>query len=194
MTSLFDRYNLNAFERRLAVFVGLAVFLVINMILIWPRFSEWGEIQDKNGRMDQRMRTYQAQLAKARTLKKRLSELEGSGSDVIPEERANQLISLIQAKASEAKLPSPNIRPVRTGMADTSQEKFFEQKAYSLTVTTDTKELIDFLVAIGNDDSVVRVRDLDLKPESSKKNQLVCTMTLVANYQLQPSDKPGVKR
>ena len=194
MTSLFDRYNLNAFERRLAVFVGLAVFLVINMVLIWPRFSEWGEIQDKNGRMDQRMRTYQAQLAKARTLKQRLGELEGSGSDVIPEERANQLISLIQAKASEAKLPSPNIRPVRTGMADTSEEKFFEQKAYSLTVTTDTKELIDFLVAIGSDDSVVRVRDLDLKPESSKKNQLVCTMTLVANYQLQPSDKSGVKR
>ena len=194
MTSLFDRYNLNAFERRLAVFVGLAVFLVINMILIWPRFSEWGEIQDKNGRMDQRMRTYQAQLAKARTLKKRLGELEGSGSDVIPEERANQLISLIQAKASEAKLPSPNIRPVRTGLADTSEEKFFEQKAYSLTVTTDTKELIDFLVAIGSDDSVVRVRDLDLKPESSKKNQLVCTMTLVANYQLKPSDKSGVKR
>ena len=194
MNSFFDRYNLNAFERRLTVVVGMAIFLVINMILVWPRFSEWGEIQVKNDRANQRLRTFQTQLAKGSALKKRLSELENSGSDVIPAERANQLITIIQQKARDSKLPFPNVRPVRTSSADGGTEKFFEQKAYSLTVNTDSEELINFLVAIGSDDSVIRVRDLDLKPEPPKNNRLICNMTLVANYQLQPSDETGVKK
>ena len=194
MNSFFDRYNLNAFERRLTVVVGMAIFLVINMVFIWPRFSEWGEIRAKNEKANQRLRTFQAQLNKGRALKNRLTELENSGSDVIPAERANQLITTIQQKARDSNLPFPNVRPVRTGTVDNNEEKFFEQKAYSLTVNTDSKELIDFLVAIGSDDSVIRVRDLDLKPEPPKNNRLICNMTLVANYQLQPSDESGVKK
>ena len=194
MNSFFDRYNLNAFERRLTVIVGMAIFLVINMVLVWPRFSEWGEIQAKNERANQRMRTFQAQISKGKALKTRLTELKNSGSDVIPAERANQLITTIQQKARDSNLPFPNVRPVRTGLADTNEEKFFEQKAYSLTVNTDAAELINFLVAIGSDDSVIRVRDLDLKPEPPKNNRLICTMTLVANYQLQPSEDTGVRK
>ena len=194
MNSFFDRYNLNAFERRLTVIVGMAIFLVINMILVWPRFSEWGEIQAKNERANQRMRTFQAQISKGKALKARLTELENSGSDVIPAERANQLITTIQQKARDSNLPFPNVRPVRTGLADNNEEKFFEQKAYSLTVNTDSAELINFLVAIGSDDSVIRVRDLDLKPEPPKNNRLICNMTLVANYQLQPSEETGVRK
>ena len=194
MNSFFDRYNLNAFERRLTVVVGMAIFLVLNMVLVWPRFSEYGEIQAKNDKANQRLRTFSAQISKGKALKDRLTELENSGSDVIPAERANQLITIIQQKARESNLPFPNVRPVRTGMADTGEEKFFEQKAYSLTVNTDSDELIAFLVAIGSDDSVIRVRDLDLKPEPPKNNRLICNMTLVANYQMQPSEDSGVKK
>ncbi|MCS1411563.1 MAG: hypothetical protein M2R45_04763 [Verrucomicrobia subdivision 3 bacterium] len=194
MNSFFDRYNLSAFERRLAVVVVMAVFLVINTVFVWPRFNEWGEIRVKIDRANQKLRTYQAQLTKGPALKKRLAELEDAGSDVIPAERANQLITVIQQKARDSKLPFPNIRPVRTRLADDGKEKFFEQKAYSLTVTTDPEELIAFLVAVGSDDSVIRVRDFDLKPEPPKNHRLICNMTLVANYQLQPSEDSGVKR
>ena len=47
MQSFFDKYNLNAFERRLVVIVGLVVFLIINMALVWPQFADWGEIGKK---------------------------------------------------------------------------------------------------------------------------------------------------
>lgn len=194
MNSFFDRYNLNAFERRLTVVVGMAIFLVINMVFIWPRFSERTELAARMEKANQRMRTYDAQIKKGRVLKQRLAELEDSGSDVLPAERANQLVSLIQQKARESNLPFPNVRPVKTALADVGGEKFFDQKAYSLRVTTEANELIAFLVAIGSDDSVVRVRDLDLKPEPPKNNRLICNMTLVANYQLQPSEESGVKR
>ncbi len=194
MNSFFDRYNLNAFERRLTVVVGMAIFLVINMVLVWPRFSEYGELRTKMSKAEQRLRTYGTQLSKAPALKRQLTELEGSGSDVIEAERANQLIKVIQQKARESKLPFPNVRPVNTGLADDTQEKFFEQKAYALTVNTDYQELVAFLIAIGSDDSVIRVRDLDLKPEPPKNHRLIVSMTLVANYQLQPSEKPGVNR
>ena len=43
MTSFFDKLNLRPGEPRLLVLVGLAGFVVLNVIFVWPRFGELGD-------------------------------------------------------------------------------------------------------------------------------------------------------
>ena len=193
MNAFFDRYNLSAFERRLTVIVGMAIFLVINMMFIWPQFSEGEEIKEKTDKAHQRLRTYRAAIENGKALKTRLTELERAGSDVLPAERANQLVTIIQTTAAQTKLPAPSVVSARMALSDPSKEQFFEQIGYSVSTTTDSDPLIAFLIAIGSNDDVIRVRDLDLKPETNKRNRLQCKMTLVANYKKQPSEKTGVQ-
>ncbi len=96
---------------------------------------------------------------------------------------------MIQDQARKSQLPTPNISPVRLSNERSTNNVFFDQKAYRLTVTTEDMNLVDFLVAIGSGDSMIRVHDLDLKPKPPQNSQLICNMTLVANYQKQPSEE-----
>ncbi|MDA0749602.1 MAG: hypothetical protein O2964_02700 [Verrucomicrobia bacterium] len=189
MQAFFDRYNLSAFERRLVVVVGLVVFIILNMALVWPRFSDWGEMGQKMEQARQKIASYNRLISKSTQFKAKLTELEGIGSNVSTESQANDLIRLIQDQARRSKLPTPNISPVRISNDHSTNNVFFDQKAYRLTVTTDDMELIDFLVSIGSGESMVRVHDLDLKPKPPQNSELTCNMTLVANYQKQPSEE-----
>lgn len=196
MNAFLDRYDLSPFERRLAVFLVVAFFLVFNMILVWPRFGEWGEIQEKNEKANQSLQSYQKQLDKRSDLEKRLAELKRLGSDVLPDERGSQLVELIQQKARQSNMNNINIQPSRArpsprGRMPESKERFFEQKFYSLNAEADTKDVVDFLLAIANEDLVVRVHNLELTP---RNHLLRCKMLLVANYQLQPSEEAGVEK
>ncbi len=192
MTSFFDRYQLSAFERRLVVVIGLVVFLVLNMFLVWPRFSDWGRMKAEMAQNHGKIASYDRVIARVPALKTRLETLQSVGSDVMPEARANDLMRLIQDQAAKSRLPFPNISPVRTSSERTTNNLFFDQKAYRVTVNTGDKELVDFLVALGSEDSLVRVRDLDLKPEAPQNTKLISTITLVANYQKQPLAEGGV--
>jgi len=189
MQSFFDKYNLNAFERRLVVIVGLVVFLIINMALVWPQFADWGEIGKKMDQADQKIASFNRLIGRSPQFKAKLAELEGIGSNVSTESQANDLIRLIQDQARKSNLPTPNISPVRISNERSTNNMFFDQKAYRLTVTTDDESLISFLVSVGSGESMVRVHDLDLKPKPPYNSQLTCNMTLVANYQKQPSEE-----
>ncbi len=192
MNALFDRYNLNAFERRVIVGIGLVIFLAVNVLFVWPKFSEWGELHAQKESAQRKLRLYQATLDKRSKLEKRLAELENSGADIIPENmQENQLISIIQQKALESKFPPANIRPVANTFR--SEEKFFEQKGFQISrVKTNMERLIAFLIAIGSDNnSMIRVRDLAITPE---KHHLSCDISFIANYQMQPSATSGVQR
>jgi len=189
MQAFFDRYNLNAFERRLVVIVGLIIFIILNMALVWPRFKDWGTMGQRMDTARQKIASFNRLISRSTQFKAKLAELEGIGSNVSTASQANELIRLIQDQARKSKLPTPNISPVRISNERSTNNMFFDQKAYRLTVTTDDKELIDFLVAVGSGESMVRVHDLDLKPKPPQNTQLICNMTLVANYQKQPSEE-----
>ena len=49
MKSAFDRLNLRPFERRLVVAVGTVVFVVLNLVFVWPYFDERGKALDGLG-------------------------------------------------------------------------------------------------------------------------------------------------
>ncbi|MDC0300269.1 hypothetical protein OAM00_05765, partial [Verrucomicrobia bacterium] len=80
MQSFFDKYNLNAFERRLVVIVGLVVFLIINMALVWPQFADWGEIGKKMDQAGQKIASFNRLIGRSPQFKAKLAELEGIGS------------------------------------------------------------------------------------------------------------------
>ena len=194
MNSLFDRYNLNAYERRLIGGVLLGIFFVVNLMLVGPKFSEWGEVRAQRESAQQKLRVYQAVLNKRGGLEERLAKLESSGMKVLPEERSSKLFELIQQKLRENKLPATGLqdnRPSsRAGNLRKPKEEFFEQNTYSLNINADYKQLIDFLVAIGGDeDLMIRVGRLHIELAG---HQLNCRITLIANYQPQPSGNSSV--
>ena len=187
MQSFFD--SLSSSERRLVVGVGIIIFLILNMAFVWPRFKDWGELGNQMDKAKQKIAGYNRLINRATEFKGKLIELEGIGSNVPSESQANELIRMIQDQARKSQLPTPNISPVRLSNERSTNNVFFDQKAYRLTVTTEDMNLVDFLVAIGSGDSMIRVHDLDLKPKPPQNSQLICNMTLVANYQKQPSEE-----
>ncbi len=193
MNSIFDRYNLNAFERRLIVGVFLGIFFVVNLMFVVPKFREWGEVRARQESAQQKLRIYQTVLNKRVGLEKQLEKLDKSGMKVLPEERSSELFELIQEKLKESKLPVTALQRNRqSGNLGQPKEKFFEQETYSLNVSANYKQLRDFLVAIGSDeDLMIHVGRLQLE---SAGHQLNCKITLVANYQPQPSRNSSVQR
>ena len=196
MNSIFDRYNLNAFERRLIIGVFLGIFFVVNLMLVVPKFREWGEVRAQQESAQQKLRIYQTVLNKRDGLEKQLEKLDKSGMKVLPEERTSKLFELIQQKLRDNQLPVAGLqhnRPTsRAGNLRQTKEKFFEQDTYSLNVNANYKQLRDFLVAIGSDeDLMIHVGRLHL---ASAGHQLNCKITLVANYQPQPSGNSSVSR
>ena len=196
MNSIFDRYNLNVFERRLIIGVFLGIFLVLNLMFVGPKFREWGEVRARQESAQQKIRIYQTVLSKRDGLEKQLEKLDKSGMKVLPKERASKLFELIQQKLRKSNLPvtalQRNRRSPQAGNLGQPKEKFFEQETYSLNVNANYKQLRDFLVAIGSDeDLMIHVGRLHLE---SAGHQLNCKITLVANYQPQPSGKSSVQR
>ena len=193
MNSIFDRYNLNAFERRLIIGVFLGIFFVVNLMLVVPKFREWGEVRTQRESAQQKLRVYQIVLNKRASLEKQIEKLDKSGMKVLPEERSSELFELIQQKLRKSNLPVAALqRNRRAGNLSSPKEKFFEQETYSLNFNTNYKQLRDFLVAIGSDeDLMIHVGRLHL---ASAGHQLNCKITLVANYQPQPSGNSSVQR
>lgn len=196
MNSIFDRYNLNTFERRLIVGVFLGIFSVVNLMLVGPKFREWGEIRAQRESAQQKLRVYQTALNKRDGLEKRLEALENSGMKVLPKERTSKLFELIQQKLRKSQLPVTGLQHNRPSSRAENlrkpKEKFFEQDTYSLNVHANLNQLRDFLVAIGSDeDLMIRVGRLQL---ASAGHHLNCKITLIANYQPQPSGNSSVQR
>jgi hypothetical protein len=71
-------------------------------------------------------------------------------------------------------------QPSRAGALNTNT--FFEELTLPIRLTTAEKELVDFLFQLGSGDSMIRVRDLDLRPGVPPTN-LFGQITLVATYQ-----------
>ncbi|MEO6034508.1 MAG: hypothetical protein ABIQ35_04560, partial [Verrucomicrobiota bacterium] len=80
-------------------------------------------------------------------------------------------------------------------------------QSIQISVNTGEKELVDFLLNIGSGSSMIRVRDLDLKPADQNRYRLQGRITLSANYQKKPTARaakaaaatlkppaPGVKK
>src|SRR5437016_14432692 len=90
------------------------------------------------------------------------------------------LIQRISAQARESKVNYSGINVMKNA---SKPNEFFEEQTLHLGVNpTGDKELVDFLVAIGNSDLMVRVKELNLNPDQGGY-KLMGSMNLVASFQ-----------
>lgn len=192
MSSALDKLNLRPQERRLVVMAAAVLFVMLQFWLVWPHFKDWSQTKAGLEKARLTMETYQSELARTNEYRIKLEHLEAQGTGVLVEEQArfNVLISRIQAQAAQSKINAPSIRPVPKS-ANSKTNEFFEEQILDLGVLpSGDEELVDFLVAIGTSDLMIRVKDMSLQPDGSR-TKLTGSMELVASFQKKAPAKPA---
>lgn len=190
MSAFLNRLNLRPQELRLVVIVFAIVFVVVNFWLVVPHFDDWGKAKKSLAKTKATLALYQKEIDPNRLgeYRKKLRELEGAGSTVATDERSFDLARIIQNQASSSGVTI--IRDSPTTISGGKTNEFFEERARVIEVSTGEKELVDFLVALGSTNSVIRVKSLNLKPDQTQM-KLVGGITLVASYPKVRPKKPS---
>jgi type II secretory pathway component PulM len=177
MKSAFDRLNLRPFERRLVVGVGTVVFVVLNLVFVWPYFSERGKaIEDLEGAR-RKLARYEQEVAEMSKTQIKLRSLESAGDPVPEEDQGTDFLSTIQRQASQIGLSisTPQRMTTRTN-------QFFIERNQGVSFLAQEPQLLDFLFNLGSGGSMIRVRSLSLRPDPPRQ-RLSGNATLVASFQ-----------
>jgi len=184
MSQFLDKLNLRPQEKRLVVLGSAVLFLVLNLWFVWPHAGDLKRVRSELDRAEGKLASYQQELSRTNEYAARLEELEGQAAEVLPEERSTLLMSQIQAQAAKSGISWGRFQVSDSaGMSDAQAEEFFAEKTVNIGINpTDPAELIDFLLALASGDLVIRVKELDLKPDNTK-TKLTGSMRLIANFQ-----------
>jgi len=186
MSNSLAKFNLRPNERRLLVAVATAVFIVLNIWLVWPHFNDWGKLKIKMSEAQKKYEGYQAEVNRIPQYQDRLKSLVGDETTVMPEDQAIHLLRTIQNHAMQNGV-------VITGNSRASSktnETFLEQ-TQNISVQSGEKQLVDFLYNLSTGSSMIRVRELNLRPDATR-TLLGGNITLVASYQRKAASAPAV--
>ena len=189
----FDRLNLRPQERRLLVVIGLVVFVMLNFWFVFPRFRDWSRVKadlEKGRRSLAKYRQEISEVSATEGYQKKLEKYKREGGDVMPQDQAIQLLRIVQTKAAASGIQQNGINPVPRALSAKTNE-FFEEQSLTLNfVNTGEKELVDFLYNLGGGDSLLRVRDMTIRPEPAGF-KLSGSVTLTASFQKKPAGRPA---
>lgn len=180
MISIFNKLNLRPIERRLVVGAGLVLFVALNFYFVTPRFNDWKEYQKKIREAEKNLRDFSKETNNLSVYLARLEELQNSGEAIPTEEAALSLAQTVLAKAAEANLIVQRQTP--GGGGDVPNNPFFTEQRITINFIAGEKELVDFLIKLGSDKSLVRVKDMDIKPDP-QNYKLVGSITIIGRYQ-----------
>jgi Tfp pilus assembly protein PilO len=183
MSSFVAKLNLRPQERRFVVIVGIIVFVVVNVWFVWPHFADWQRTRTAMEADREKLETYQNKIAmnEGKTgYAARLAELS-DGARIEVDEREIELLRTVQNQAVKSRMGVTRYDPISRANALRSSE-FFEEQSLRITVKTGEKELVNFLTAISEGNSMIRVRNLDVRPDN-QRYQLEGSVVLVASYQ-----------
>jgi Tfp pilus assembly protein PilO len=181
MTGYLD--NLRPFEKRMVVGVLAMFFVVLNLWFVVPHFSDWGRMQKRMANAQYTNQIFQAEIAQIPTYTKLVRELETEGAAVPPEEAAIHFSTAIQSQQVQS-----GVNIIRTGRQTTRTNQFFLEQTESVSVQSKEPQLVDFLYNLGSGNSLIRVRDLTLRPDQPR-HELSAEVKLVASYQKKPTSK-----
>ena len=181
MSSFFDKLNLKPGERRLVIFVGITVFILLNAFFVWPRFGDWGKLQKRNRESGDLLKAFQNEIANEPRYKKQLADLHSAGASVASQEQASKMQTTVQNQAALSGVQINSYNPDRPGTAVAKPNQFFEEQRGRITVTTEEKALVDFLYNLGVGGSMIRVRSMNLNTDPPR-HKLMGNMELVASY------------
>jgi Tfp pilus assembly protein PilO len=177
--TFLDKLNLRPQERRLIVLVAVVIFIVLNFLFVRPHFGEWKSTENKIQQISTTLAAFQKEVARMPDYKSRLVTLQTNGSDVLTEELALQ--RTVQSQASSHGLMVTRYDPRARG-SEMRTNQFFGEQALSIDFTSGGKELVDFLVDIAAGNSMIRVREMNVKPDPSQ-TKLMGNITMIASYQ-----------
>lgn len=182
MSTAAGKFNLRPQERRLVAVVALVLFVVLNIVFIWPHFDDWGAFELKQERAKKSLASYQAEIVKVPSFRVKLRELEQAGSSVVPEEQELDLVRTVNVQAQMNRLTVISSDPRPRVNTSGQTNRFFEEQYEMLHVTADNEELINFLMSLTSTNSLIRVKDLTVRPDAGG-TRLDANMQLVASYQ-----------
>lgn len=186
-TSIFDKLNLRPQERRLVVIVALIVFVLLNMWFVWPFFGEWGRVQNDIRKDQTTLDRYTAEIARKAQYERKQRELEQTGSEMLNSE--TEFHGVVSSQAAAAGVYISDLRTVGTSMGSKTNQ-FFQEQAISVQFSSGGKEIVDFLVSIAAQNAMIRVREMNLRPDSSQ-TKLSGSIIFVGNYARPQTNAPA---
>jgi type II secretory pathway component PulM len=178
--------QLRPFERRLAIGVLVVVFLVLNYVFIYPHFSDWDRLRNRLDAAQKKLKLYQAGSAQAPAYEAQVKSLQSQGESVAAEDMSVNMLRTIQNQSAQS-----GVGIVNTSRQITrTNDAFFVEQVQNIKVIADDKQLVDFLYKLGSGASMIRVRDLELQPDTPKQH-LDANIRLVASYQKNPNPAAG---
>jgi type II secretory pathway component PulM len=183
MSQFLDKLNLRPQEKRLVVLGSAVLFLVLNFWFVWPHASDLSQVRLRLEQGRRELNIFKTELSRTNDYALRLQELRGLAAGVLaPTEQVTALLSQIQSQAGKSRVNFGAISSPRRGTR-TEPTEFFEEQSINLVVNpTGPGEILDFLVALASSDLMIRVKELDLKPDPSQ-TKLIGSMRLVASFQ-----------
>jgi len=169
--------NLRPFERRLVVVVGAVLFVVLNLLFVVPHFSDRSILQRQRARARTKLAEYNAKIAQTSDIDAKIKRLQSDDLNVPAEDQLTHFSTAIQLQQAESAV---NI--ISSGRITTKTNQFFLEQTQTISVQSKEPQLVDFLFKLGKGTSLIRVRDLVLRPEPSHQ-QLSAQIKLVASYQ-----------
>ncbi len=181
MSSTFDRLNLRPFERRLVVGVGAVVFIVLNIVFVWPHFDDYEKAKEALKTARKKQTTFQEEIRQKPETESRVKAMEAEAEPVPEEDQKTEFLRLVQMQAAQSGV---NISGTSRQTTRTNDPFFLEQQQ-TITVICEEQPLVDFLFKLGTSASMVRVRDLSLRPDPPRQ-RLNGNIKLVASFQRRP--------
>ena len=177
--------RLSSLERRFVVGVLVIVFVLLNGMFVWPRFSDWSKMRNRLNNARKTHAAYQAEISDMQKYEKQVKAMESEGLAVPPEDQSIDFLRTIQSQAAKngVTITSNSRQSARTN-------QFFLEQAQNLTVQSGEQQLVDFLYQLGSGNSLIRVRDLSLRPDQPRQ-QLTANLKLVASYQKKTAARPA---
>jgi hypothetical protein len=183
MSSYLDRLNLRPFEKRLVVGVGAVLFLVLNAWFVVPHFSDLSQARERRLEAIKKLERWQAEIDQRAKYDVGIIKFRQEGLEVPPEDQQNQFARVIQDQQVRS-----GVGIQQFGRVTTQTNQFFLELTQPISVQSGEAQLVDFLYNLGSGNSLIRVRDLTLRPDAPRQ-QLSGTVKLVASYQKNQSKK-----
>ena len=184
MTGFLDRLNLSPGERRLVVVVAIVVFIALNFAFVFGRFGEWGRTEQKIRDTKATLKKFEDELRNTPAYEEQRRNLHKLGTYVASEERAVQLIDEVNSQAALDQVQLLRREPSRNAPGSRTNA-YFEEAALLVTFSSNETNLVDFLFNLGERNSLIRVRAMQLGRDPSQ-TKLAGSITFVESFQKKP--------
>src|ERR1700677_175349 len=130
--------QLRPMERRLVIGVGVVLFLVANYVLVWPHFSDWGDLSNLQSTAQSKLSLYQEAVSKIPKLRLEVGAFENAGDFVHLEDQSIDLMRKIQSQASASGVCIQNYSRQTTHTNDA----FFIEQVQNISVIATEEQLV----------------------------------------------------